>query len=84
MRKLKFIDLFSGAGGRSEGLIRQRFKSIGHLEMNKDACDTIKTITAYHCLLVIKQTWLAQQLGNSYSMVNSYLQNRQQSGREVL
>ena len=32
----------------------------------------------------IKQTWLAQQLGKSYKMVNSYVQNRQQPRLEVL
>jgi hypothetical protein len=26
----------------------------------------------------IKQIWLAEQLGKSYNMVNSYVQNRQQ------
>ena len=26
----------------------------------------------------IKQTWLADKLGKSYNMVNSYAQNRQQ------
>lgn len=32
----------------------------------------------------IKQTWLADQLGKSYNMVNSYAQNRQQPRLEVL
>ncbi len=32
----------------------------------------------------IKQTWLAGQLGKSYNMVNSYVQNRQQPRLEVL
>jgi repressor LexA len=32
----------------------------------------------------IKQTWLANQLGKSYNMVNSYVQNRQQPRLEVL
>jgi putative transcriptional regulator len=32
----------------------------------------------------IKQTWLAEQLGKSYNMVNSYVQNRQQPRLEVL
>jgi transcriptional regulator with XRE-family HTH domain len=32
----------------------------------------------------IKQTWLAEQLGKSYNMVNSYAQNRQQPRLEVL
>ncbi len=32
----------------------------------------------------IKQTWLADQLGKSYNMVNSYVQNRKQPRLEVL
>ena len=32
----------------------------------------------------IKQTWLAEQLGKSYYMVNSYVQKRQQPRLEVL
>ena len=32
----------------------------------------------------IKQTWLAEKLGKSYNMVNSYVQNRQQPRLEIL
>ena len=32
----------------------------------------------------IKQTWLADKLGKSYNMVNSYCQNRRQPSLEVL
>jgi len=32
----------------------------------------------------IKQTWLAEQLGKSFNMVNSYVQNRRQPSLEVL
>ena len=32
----------------------------------------------------IKQTWLAEQLGKSYNMVNAYIQNRQQPRLEIL
>jgi putative transcriptional regulator len=32
----------------------------------------------------IKQTWLAEKLGKSYNMVNSYVQNRRQPSLEVL
>ncbi len=32
----------------------------------------------------IKQKWLSEQLGKSYNMVNSYVQNRQQPRLEVL
>ena len=32
----------------------------------------------------VKQTWLAEQLGKSYNMVNCYVKNRQQPRLEVL
>lgn len=32
----------------------------------------------------IKQVWLAEKLGKSYNMVNSYVQNRRQPSLEVL
>jgi putative transcriptional regulator len=32
----------------------------------------------------VKQKWLAEQLGKSYNMVNSYVQNRQQPRLEIL
>jgi putative transcriptional regulator len=32
----------------------------------------------------IKQTWLADKLGKSYNMVNSYVHNRQQPRLEIL
>ncbi len=32
----------------------------------------------------IKQTWLAEKLGKSYNMVNSYVQNRSQPSLEIL
>ena len=47
---MNYIDLFAGAGGLSEGFIRAGFEPIAHVEMNKDACDTLKTRTAFHYL----------------------------------
>lgn len=32
----------------------------------------------------IKQIWLAEKLGKSYNMINSYVQNRKQPRLEVL
>jgi putative transcriptional regulator len=32
----------------------------------------------------IKQVWLAEKLGKSYNMINSYVQNRRQPSLDVL
>ena len=50
MSKLNFIDLFAGAGGLSEGFIRQGFNPIAHVEMNRYACETLRTRAAYNHL----------------------------------
>lgn len=47
---LTFIDLFAGAGGLSEGFIREGFKPLAHVEVDKHACDTLQTRIAYHYL----------------------------------
>ena len=46
----RFIDFFAGAGGLSEGFIKAGYVPIAHVEMKKDACDTLKTRAAYHYL----------------------------------
>jgi len=50
MQQLTYIDLFAGAGGLSEGFIKNGFVPIAHLEMNENACTTIRTRIAYHYL----------------------------------
>lgn len=47
---MNFIDLFAGAGGLSEGFIRQGFEPVAHIEMNLYAAHTLKTRAAYHYL----------------------------------
>jgi DNA (cytosine-5)-methyltransferase 1 len=68
-----FIDLFAGAGGLSEGFIRAGFNPIAHVEMNKDACDTMKTRTAYHWLKANKKTRL----------YNDYLKSENKNKEEL-
>lgn len=49
-QKFTYIDLFAGAGGLSEGFMRNGFDAVSHVEMNKDACDTLRTRIAYYFL----------------------------------
>lgn len=50
MKQLNFIDLFAGASGMSEGFKKAGFTPVAHIEMNEEACYTIKTRAAYHYL----------------------------------
>lgn len=63
--KHNFIDLFAGAGGLSEGFLQQGFQAAAHVEMNKEACDTLRTRSAFH--------YLTQN--NRIHFYHSYLQN---------
>lgn len=47
---MNYIDLFAGAGGLSEGFIREGFRPVAHVEMNKEAADTLRTRLAFHYL----------------------------------
>jgi len=77
MKELNYIDLFAGAGGLSEGFIRKGFTPVAHVEMNKDACDTIKTRAAFH--------WL--KANNKINIYTDYLKsenkNKEMLWREV-
>ncbi len=48
--RYNFIDVFSGAGGLSEGFFNCDFNPIAHVEMNNYAADTLKTRSCYYYL----------------------------------
>jgi DNA (cytosine-5)-methyltransferase 1 len=77
MKELSYIDLFAGAGGLSEGFIRAGFKPVAHVEMNKDACDTIKTRTAYHWLKEKKKSKIY------YDYLKSETKNKEELWKNV-
>ncbi|RKN81208.1 DNA cytosine methyltransferase [Ulvibacterium marinum] len=47
---MNYIDLFSGAGGLSEGFLTAGFKPIVHVEFDRAACFTLKTRAVFHHL----------------------------------
>lgn len=59
----KYLDLFAGAGGLSEGFVRAGFEPIAHVEMDVAACYSLKTRMAYH--------WLKQN--NKLNIYTQYL-----------
>lgn len=49
-RGFRYLDLFAGAGGLSEGFYRAGFEPVAHIEMDAAACFTLKTRAAFHWL----------------------------------
>ena len=41
--KIFYLDLFAGAGGLSEGFVQEGFIPVAHVEMDRNACNTLKT-----------------------------------------
>jgi DNA (cytosine-5)-methyltransferase 1 len=64
----KFIDFFAGAGGLSEGFIKAGYIPVAHVEMKKDACNTLKTRAAFH--------YLREQ--NQLDIYENYLRNKKE------
>lgn len=61
----KYLDLFAGAGGLSEGFIRAGYEPVAHVEMDAAACYSLKTRTAYHWLKEQKRLELYNQYMNA-------------------
>jgi len=47
---MNFLDVFSGAGGLSEGFLRAGFEPIAHIERDEYACQTLETRSIYYYL----------------------------------
>lgn len=53
--ELRFLDLFAGAGGLSEGFIQAGYIPVAHVESDEAACYTLKTRIAYHWLKTVNK-----------------------------
>lgn len=47
-REYRFIDLFAGCGGLSEGFYKKGYKALLHLEIDKVCCKTLSTRMKYY------------------------------------
>ncbi len=47
---LTYIDIFAGAGGLSEGFVKNGHIPVAHVEMKREACLTLKTRNCYYYL----------------------------------
>ena len=54
-QKISYLDLFAGAGGLSEGFATAGYQPIAHVEMDADACNTLKTREAFYYLNSINE-----------------------------
>src|SRR5688500_11226656 len=57
---LNCIDLFAGAGGLSEGCVREGYNSVRYVEMEEESYETLKTRIALHYLKEKRQLHLYQ------------------------
>ncbi len=67
-KEITFIDLFAGAGGLSEGFIRAGYTPLAHIEMDRQACNSLKTRAAFHYL----------REHNQLNIYEQYLHERQE------
>lgn len=45
---IKFIDLFAGCGGLTEGFYKQGYRALAHVEIDHYACETLRTRMKYY------------------------------------
>ena len=86
------LDLFSGAGGLSEGFFRVGTTFVGHVEMDTYACKTLKTRTAYWNLkklnkldvyydyllkkISTNELWDIANVSSSFDVINREISNQ--------
>ncbi|MFC3419046.1 DNA cytosine methyltransferase [Salinicoccus hispanicus] len=80
---MNIIDLFSGAGGLSEGFRNEGFKNIAHVEVDKHASKTLRLREAFYYLkeqklLHLYEKYLKNELSfeQLFSLVPSSIQNK--------
>lgn len=72
---INIIDLFSGAGGLTEGFRNQRYKILGHVEKEKAACETLKLREAYYSLKERNKLELYNDFLNSKTSIEDLLKH---------
>ncbi len=64
---MNFLDLFAGAGGLSEGFLRAGFEPIAHIELDINACKTLRTRSIYHYLKQNDMMYLYRKYQKTYN-----------------
>lgn len=72
---INIIDLFSGAGGLTEGFRNQQYKILGHVEKEKAACETLKLREVYYYLKEKNKLELYNDFLNSKTSMEDLLEH---------
>lgn len=72
---INIIDLFSGAGGLTEGFRNQQYKILGHVEKEKAACKTLKLREVYYYLKKKNKLGLYNDFLNSKTSIEDLLKH---------
>lgn len=72
---INIIDLFSGAGGLTEGFRNQQYKILGHVEKEKAACETLKLREVYYYLKKKNKLEVYNDFLNSKSSIEDLLKH---------
>ena len=77
------LDMFSGGGGLTEGFIRRSFDFLGHVEMDKNAADTLETRLLYHELKTIGKKDLYEEYYRGNIVRDQFIQSAKDAGIEI-
>jgi DNA (cytosine-5)-methyltransferase 1 len=80
--KFLVLDMFSGAGGLTEGFVRRSFDFVGHIEMDKNAADTLETRLLYHNIRDAGKTDLYAQYYRGEIDRDQFIQRSKEEGIE--
>jgi len=77
------LDMFSGGGGLTEGFIRHNFDFLGHVEMDRNAADTLETRLMYHGLKKAGEEDLYKQYYHGDLKRDQFIQLAKNAGIEI-
>lgn len=81
--KFLVLDMFSGGGGLTEGFIRRSFDFLGHIEMDRNAANTLETRLLYHQLSEAGKDNLYKQYYCEYIERDQFIHSIKDEGIEL-
>lgn len=74
------LDMFSGGGGFTEGFIRQSFDFLGHIEMDRNAANTLETRLIFHALSKAGQEKVYESYYKGKTTRDLFIKNAEEAG----